>query len=256
MKSGTGTLGTIVLFGGTSELGVSTVLHLLTPVTERIVIVSRDIENALQSEKSFLAKAPDVEITHIRFDGRDVSAMASVVREVVDEVGDIDVAVIAHALLGGDIDGYQEPGAVQELLDVNVTATMALMYALAAQMKTQQHGTIALYSSVAGVRVRKANAPYGASKAAIDSFALALGHELQPNGVSVVVIRPGYVHTKMTKNMKAAPFATTADVVGERAAKGILNGTPVVWVPGVMRVIFGVFRVLPLSVWRRLPIHD
>lgn len=256
MKSATGSYGTIVLFGGTSELGISTLLHLLSPSVQHIVLVSRNIEQAQDHEDALLERAPTTNISHVRFDGADSESMQQVVHEVVSLAGDIDVAIIAHALLGLDINGYEDPAAVKDLLDVNVTGTMALMYALASQMKAQRHGIVCLYSSVAGVRVRKANSPYGASKAAIDSFALALDHELKGSGVSIVVVRPGYVHTKMTANMKAAPFATTTDVVGKRAAEGIRRKETVVWVPGVLRFVFGVLRVLPLSVWRRLPIHD
>jgi decaprenylphospho-beta-D-erythro-pentofuranosid-2-ulose 2-reductase len=256
MKSATGTPGSIVLFGGTSELGIRTLVHLLDPTVQHIALVSRNIDQAQEHEDILLVKAPNAQISHIRFDGGDAGAMSDVVAEVVALVGDIDVAIIAHALLGLDINGYGNPSGVVELLNVNVTATMALMYALAAQMRKQRHGTICLYSSVAGVRVRKANSPYGSSKAAIDAFALALDHELLGTGVSVVVVRPGYVHTKMTASMKPAPFATTADVVGKRAAEGIRKRETVVWVPGILRVIFGILRVLPLSVWRRLPIHD
>lgn len=256
MKSATGSFGSIVLFGGTSELGISTVQHLLSRSVRHIVLVSRDIEAAQVIEQQFLFKAPDAEISHVRFDGADSASMSQIVDEIASMVGDIDVAIIAHALLGQDMDGYQNPGDVKSLLDVNVTATMALMYALATRMKAQKHGTLCLYSSVAGVRVRRANAPYGASKAAIDAFALALGHDVKDSGVSVVVVRPGFVHTKMTANMKAAPFATTPDVVGQKAAEGIRKQDVVVWVPGVLRIVFGVFRVLPESLWRRLPIHD
>lgn len=256
MKSATGTFGTIVLFGGTSEIGVSTLRHLLSPSVQHVVLVSRNIDAAQLIDEQILTLSPDADVSHVRFEGADSASMADVVDEIVAIVGDIDVAMIAHALLGQDINGYENPGAVKELIDVNVTATMSLMYALAARMRMQRHGAICLFSSVAGVRVRKANAPYGASKAAIDSFALALGHELKDSAVTVVVVRPGFVHTKMTANMKAAPFATTADVVGKKTAEAIRKGDAVLWVPGVMRVIFGVFRILPLSVWRRLPIHD
>jgi decaprenylphospho-beta-D-erythro-pentofuranosid-2-ulose 2-reductase len=256
MKSATGSFGTIVLFGGTSELGLSTVEHLLSPSVRHIVLVSRDIDAAQTIEAKFLSTAPDAEISHVRFDGADSAMMQNIVDEIVSIVGDIDVAIIAHALLGQNIDGYQNPNDVKHLLDVNVTATMALMYALAARIKAQKHGTICLYSSVAGVRVRKANAPYGASKAAIDAFALALGNDLRDSGVSVVVVRPGFVLTKMTTGMKVAPFATTPDVVGEKAAEGVRKQGVVVWVPGILRIIFGVFRVLPEWLWRRLPIHD
>jgi decaprenylphospho-beta-D-erythro-pentofuranosid-2-ulose 2-reductase len=256
VRSATGEFGSIVLFGGTSELGQATLLNVLSPVTQHVVLVSRNIEGAQACEESILARAPHTTISHIRFDGRDAHSMVNVVQEVTALLGDIDLAIIAHAVLGAQSDGFTDPASVIEVIDVNVTATMSLMYAIGARMRTQKHGVIAVYSSVAGVRVRKANPVYGASKAALDSFSLAVGHELQSDGVSVVVIRPGFVFTKMTAGMKKAPFATTPDKAGLIASQAIKKEKSVVYAPAILRYVFAVLSVMPIKIWRRLPIHD
>ena len=61
-------------------------------------------------------------------------------------------------------------------------------------------------SSVAGERVRKANYVYGSSKAGIDGFAQGLGDALAGSGASVLIVRPGWVHSKMTEGMEPAPL--------------------------------------------------
>jgi len=256
MKSATGVVGSVVLFGGTSELGRATLTHLLKPGVQHVVLVSRDVEAAHAGDVQLEDLSPDITISHVKFDGEDAASMQAVVDEVFAIVGDIDVAIVAHAVLGADRDGYSDPASVANVIDVNVTATMALLYALSQRMRAQKHGVIALFSSVAGVRVRKANPVYGASKAAIDSFALALGHDLEQDGIKVVVIRPGFVRTKMTAGMKEAPFATDPDKVGEVAAAAISKKATIVYVPGVLRFVFALLSVLPTRVWRRLPIHD
>lgn len=256
MKNAIGVSSTVVLFGGTSDIGKETLLQLISQGVNHVVLVSRDINRAKQIDTRILEKNPHVSITHLPFDGADATTMSSVVKSISAQVGDIDVAVIAHAILGDDLDGFETPERVGEILDVNMTATCALLYALASTMRTQGHGRIALFSSVAGVRVRKANPVYGASKAGIDAFALALDHELEGSGVSIVVIRPGYVHTKMTAHMKPAPFSTNAGEVATKSVEAIRGTSKVVWVPGVLKWIFGLLRILPISVWRRLPIHD
>ena len=85
-----------------------------------------------------------------------------------------------------------------------------------------------MLSSVAGERVRKANFVYGSSKAGLDGFAQGLGDALAGSGASVLVVRPGFVHSQMTEGMKAAPFATTPAAVAEatvaRARVGPAHG--------------------------------
>jgi decaprenylphospho-beta-D-erythro-pentofuranosid-2-ulose 2-reductase len=121
-------------------------------------------------------------------------------------------------------------------------------------MRRLGYGRIILLSAVAGVRVRKGNPVYGASKAAIDSLALAVDHELEGTGASILVVRPGFVVSKMTAGMKKAPFATTPGDVADIVAKAANSGATVVYAPSVLRWVFGIFRLLPQAVWRRLPL--
>ena len=80
-------------------------------------------------------------------------------------------------------------------------------------------GSIVVLSSVAAERPRRANAVYGASKAGLDSLAQALGDELREEGVRVLVVRPGFVKTRMTEGLEAAPLATTPEAVASITAR-------------------------------------
>ena len=78
-----------------------------------------------------------------------------------------------------------------------------------------------LLSSVAGERVRRSNFVYGSSKAGIDGYYQGLAASLAGSGVHVMIVRPGFVHTKMTAGMKAAPLSVTPDAVAEAMVRGI-----------------------------------
>jgi decaprenylphospho-beta-D-erythro-pentofuranosid-2-ulose 2-reductase len=106
---------------------------------------------------------------------------------------------------------------------------------------------------VAGERVRKANFIYGSSKAGLDGFAQGLGDSLAGTGASVLIVRPGFVHSKMTEGMDALPLATTPGAVAEATARALADGRDVVWVPGLLRWVYVVFRHLPRPLWRRVP---
>ena len=121
---------------------------------------------------------------------------------------------------------------------------------MAERLKRQGHGTIVLMSSVAGLRGRKDNYVYGSTKAGLDAFGQGLGDALQGTGVKVVVVRPGFVRSKMTEGMDAGPFPTTPDKVAEAIVAGLAKGQEVVWAPGILQYPFFVFRLLPRFAWR------
>jgi decaprenylphospho-beta-D-erythro-pentofuranosid-2-ulose 2-reductase len=74
------------------------------------------------------------------------------------------------------------------------------------------------------------------------------------SGVRVLVVRPGFVESKMTAGMKAQPFSTTPDGVAEATVRALQSGAHTVWAPGLLRYIFAVFRHLPRFLWRRMPV--
>lgn len=254
MKNGVGVAQNIVLFGGTSEIGQAILDEIVKPGVSRLVLVSRDIETAAAMSHNIVESHPEIDVHHVRFDASDAGSMEHVVAEITDEIGDIDIAVIAHGLLNEGADYYSQPSGLVDMANVNFTGTMVLMYALAQRMRTQGDGKIVLLSSVAGVRVRKANAAYGATKAGIDGFALALDHDLQGTGASVLVVRPGFVTTKMTAGMKKAPFSTDARAVAQITAKAIASNKSLVWAPGILQWMFLILKNVPLTVWRKLPL--
>lgn len=241
---------TILLLGGTSEIGRAIADELISPATRTLVLACRRPDDA--QPEHFAREGLEVVVEY--FDATETANHDAFVRMIVAEHGDIDVAIVAFGQLGSQEDFDDDPQRAAELVHVNYTSAVAACLALAARMRVQGHGHIAVLSSVAGERARAANYVYGSSKAGLDAFAQGLGDALQGTGVGVTVIRPGFVHSRMTRGMKSAPFATTPRVVGELAAAGIRAGKHTVWTPGVLRYVFMILRHLPRPVFRRLPL--
>ncbi len=241
---------TIVVLGGTSEIGRAIADSLIAPTTRTLVLCCRRPDEA-QPER-FEHDGLHVVVKH--FDAAATETHSAVIREIVAECGDIDVAIVAFGVLGSLADVDDDPHAAAQVVHVNYTGAVSSCLALAGQMRRQGHGRIAVLSSVAGERGRASNYVYGSSKAGLDTFAQGLGDALADTGVGVTVIRPGFVHSRMTRGMRSAPFAITPRVVGELAADGIRRGRHTVWTPGVLRYVFIVLRHLPRPVFRRLPL--
>jgi NAD(P)-dependent dehydrogenase (short-subunit alcohol dehydrogenase family) len=115
-------------------------------------------------------------------------------------------------------------------------------------------GVLVLLSSVAAERARRSNFVYGSSKAGVDAFYTGLGDSLVGTGVSVLIVRPGFVKTKMTEGMQPAPLSTTADEVAEVIVRALESGAEEVWAPRPLRAVMSVLRHVPRPVFRRLPL--
>jgi decaprenylphospho-beta-D-erythro-pentofuranosid-2-ulose 2-reductase len=240
---------TIVLLGGTSDIGRAIVERLLSPATRTVVLAGRDPAAMRPAE----LERPELTVDVVRFEATDSAAHDALVRDLAARHGDLDVVIVAFGQLVDQAELDDDPAAAAELVTVNYTGTVSAGLAVAAQFRRQGHGRLVVLSSVAGERVRKANFVYGSSKAGLDGFAQGLGDALAGTGASVLVVRPGFVHSRMTAGMKAAPFATTPAAVADATVKALRRGSRTVWVPATLRPLFSVFRHLPGAVWRRLP---
>jgi len=243
---------TILLLGGTSDIGVAIVRRLLSPTTRTVVLACRDTARGDAVAAGLRHDSLTVEV--VAFDGADAASHSAVVEGVAARHGDIDLVVVAFAVLGDGAVTSRDPVAAFELLQVNVSGTVSATVAAANRLRAQGHGSIVLLSSVAGERVRAANPVYGGSKAGVDGFAQGLGDGLAADGVHLMVVRPGFVHSAMTAGLEPAPFATTPEHVAECVARGLRGRRRMVWAPGVLRGVFMVLRHLPGAVWRRLPL--
>jgi decaprenylphospho-beta-D-erythro-pentofuranosid-2-ulose 2-reductase len=241
---------TIVLLGGTSEIGRAIVDELVSPSTRTVVLACRRPDEAHPEH----FERDGVEVAVERFDAADTESHPAFVERVAERYGDLDVVVLAFGQLGSQEEFDADPAAAVEVAHVNYTGAVSASLVVSNVMRRQGHGQLAIVSSVAGERARAANYVYGSTKAGLDAFAQGLGDALHEHGVRVTVIRPGFVHSRMTRGMKSAPFATTPRVVGELAASGMRAGKHTVWTPGILRYVFMVLRHVPRPIFRRLPL--
>ena len=100
---------------------------------------------------------------------------------------------------------------------MNVLGAGSLLIHAARRLREQRSGTLVVLSSVAGERVRASNVVYGAAKAGLDALSQGLGDALHGDGVRVLIVRPGFVRTRMTRGL--APGAAR-DLDPQDVARG------------------------------------
>jgi decaprenylphospho-beta-D-erythro-pentofuranosid-2-ulose 2-reductase len=244
MKDALGDVQSVLVLGGTSEIGVAAAKALVKRRARTVVLAARG-PSRCEGPAAELSAAGATQVGSLPFDATATGTHAGFVSDVFGRFGDVDVAIVAFGVLDGE---------QQEVLQVNFAGAASVMAALAARMTEQGHGTIVLLSSVAGERARKSNYLYGSSKAGIDAFAQGLGDSLAGTGVHVMVVRPGFVKTKMTAGLEPVPFSTTPEAVADAIVAGLARGAHTVWAPPVLRAVMSVLRHVPRPVFRRLPI--
>jgi len=189
----------------------------------------------------------------VAFDADDLAAHGALVDSLVAEHGPITTAVLAFGILGDQRRAENDAAHAVQIVQTDYVAQVSLLTPLARAMRAAGRGRLVVFSSVAGVRVRRANYVYGSAKAGLDGFASGLADALHGSEVRLLLVRPGFVIGRMTKGMTPAPLSSTPQQVAAATARALARGRRLVWVPWVLRPVFFAMRLLPQAVWRRLP---
>lgn len=244
---------TILLLGGTSEIGLAICTEYLSAAPARIVLAALPGDPLREQSVAQLKEAGASEVEVIDFDALDTESHPAVIERAWDK-GDVDVAIVAFALDDDPEELWHDQRKAVRVAQVNYTASVSVGVLLAEQFTTQGHGRIIVMSSVAGERVRRTNFVYGSTKAGLDGFYLGLGEALRPNGVGVTVIRPGQVRTKFSAHAKDAPLTVNKEDVAALAVAAAKQGKEIVWAPNAFRYVMMILRHIPRAIFRKLPI--
>jgi decaprenylphospho-beta-D-erythro-pentofuranosid-2-ulose 2-reductase len=251
VKDALGSVQSVLVLGGTSEIGLATARRLVADRTRTVVLAVRDPAAAEGDAAALRAAGAEVDV--VAFDALASETHDAFVEDVFSRHGDLDLVLLAFGVLGDQATDERDAAAARAVVQTNFTGAVSVMVPLVERLRRQGHGTLAVLSTVAAERARKANFVYGASKAGLDAFAQGFGDALAGSGVNVVVVRPGFVHTKMTAGMDPAPFATTPEKVAEAIVDGVRSGAHTVWAPGILRYVMAVLRHVPRPLFRRIP---
>ncbi|GGW89947.1 decaprenylphospho-beta-D-erythro-pentofuranosid-2-ulose 2-reductase [Streptomyces lomondensis] len=251
MKDAFGLPQSLLVLGGTSEIALATARRLIARRTRTVWLAGRP-SPALEEAAGQL-RGLGAEVHTVAFDALDPTSHEAVLGKIFAE-GDIDMVLLAFGLLGDQARDEREPEAAVRVAQTNYTGAVSAGLVCARALQSQGHGSLVVMSSVAGERARRANFIYGSSKAGLDAFAQGLGDALHGTGVHVMVVRPGFVRTRMTAGLPESPLATTPEAVATAVELGLRRRSETVWVPGALRVVMSALRHLPRGVFRRLPI--
>ncbi|MDG4666582.1 SDR family NAD(P)-dependent oxidoreductase [Mycobacterium sp. 236(2023)] len=240
----------LVVFGGRSEIGLEVAQRLAPGAT--VVLAARRPDD-LHSEVAALQQAGAAAVHTIAFDADDIAAHPALVESIVAAHGPIGTAVLAFGILGDQTRAETDAAHAAAVAHTDYVAQVSLLTVLTDTMRSAGSGTVVAFSSVAGVRARRANYVYGSAKAGLDAFCSGLTDALHGSAVRLLLVRPGFVIGRMTEGMSPAPLSSTPAQVADATVRALRKGRSSVWVPGSLAVLACAFRMMPRALWRRLP---
>lgn len=242
----------LLLLGGTSDIGLAAVArYAVGGRLTRVVLAGRP-SPALDAAAATVRALGVADVQIVPLDAGDPPTHAAALAAVFDQ-GPVDVAILAIGVLADQAKAAEDAAYAVSVATVNFTGCISIATETANRMRTAGHGALVVLSSIAGERARLSNYVYGATKAGLDAFASGLSDTMLNSGVTVLVVRPGFVASKMTAGLKPAPFPTTPDKVADVIFEGVRQRKQVAYAPAKLRWVASVMRHLPRAVFRKLP---
>jgi hypothetical protein len=228
----------VAIIGATSGIAQE-VAKIYAGAGDVLFLVARDEAklNAVANDLRVRGAAVETFVANLADRSRDDAIVAA--------AGEPDVVLIAHGSLPDQraIDG--DARAQEEAFALNATSFIALIARFANVLERRRAGVLAVIGSVAGDRGRRSNYVYGAAKAAVHAYCEGLRARLAEANVALVLIKPGWVDTPMTRGMKKNALFASAKSVARGIHSAIANRRGDVYLPGFWRWISFLVRMLP-----------
>jgi decaprenylphospho-beta-D-erythro-pentofuranosid-2-ulose 2-reductase len=242
----------ILALGATSAIAEAT-LRLFAERGARFYLVARNPDKLAAVAGDLLTRGAAGVATQVA-DLDNTAAHPDLLAAAAANLGTIDLALLAHGVLGDQPQAEASYHVAEAILGTNFMAPVSLITWLANYFEASHQGTLAVISSVAGDRGRKSNYVYGASKGALNIFLDGVRNRIDRSGVHVLTIKPGFVATPMTAHLPQNALFAQPSQVAAGIFRAIENRRDVVYVPAFWAVIMLIIRMIPRRIFKKLNI--
>lgn len=187
-------------------------------------------------------------------DVTDAEAVSTAAERLREKFGPIDM-LIANAGIGGNNAETRDlvPEAVKKVIEINLLGAVNSVHAVLPQMLERGRGQLVAISSLAGFRGLPKSAAYSASKAAMTAFFESVRLDVQPRGVDVTIIQPGFIRTPLTSGRESKmPFLIDLDDAVPLFLKAIENRKKFAAFPWQLATVVRVGRFMPAWLYDRV----
>jgi NAD(P)-dependent dehydrogenase (short-subunit alcohol dehydrogenase family) len=221
----------VIITGSSSGIGLESALLLarngyITYATMRSPEKDTSIKAAAQKE--------NLPIRVIQLDVNDDSSVKVAVDHIISEAGRIDVLVNnAGYSLGGALEDVSMD-EIQSQYETNLFGLIRVTQAVLPTMRKQRSGRIINISSGAGIFGFPGLSAYVSTKFAVEGLSESIAYELEPFGIKVILIEPGFIRTNFAHAMivgnraqdPASPYSEMMQKIMASASELTKNASP------------------------------
>lgn len=215
-----------------------------------IYLAGRNITTQENADLIFISTVEKRNIINVEFDALDFDSHKKFYENLEPKPKGV---VVAFGYLGDQKKAENDFTEAKKIFDTNFTGAMSILEIVASDFEKNRDGFIVGISSVAGDRGRQSNYFYGSSKAALTSYLSGLRNRLSKKNVRVLTVKPGFVKTKMTENMKLpAKLTAQPKEVAHDIYEAQISGKDIVYTKWFWKWIMLIIKFIPEPIFKKL----
>lgn len=239
----------LLMLGANSDVAYALAKQFAKAEQADICLASRDLE-LLEKKATDLHVRYQVSTKAVRFDACDHRSHRDFYINLNPKP---DIVVVAFGDNGDQQKAQQQFDDAMHIVHTNFTGALSILEIVAEDFEKRQQGTIIGISSVAGERGRRSNYIYGASKAALTTYLSGLRNRLFKSRVKVITVLPGFIATKMNKDLQLPSLLTAgADKVAEDIYNAYKKSRHLIYTAWYWRWIMAIIKAIPEFIFKRL----
>jgi decaprenylphospho-beta-D-erythro-pentofuranosid-2-ulose 2-reductase len=241
----------VAFLGATRGMGRA-LARLMAARGDSLFLLGRNLQDLEKSARDLEARGSGGPVGQAECDLDLPQQFAPALDAAERALGGLDAVVVTAGIFAAQEKLEEEPELAHALLRVDFTNTVVFCEEARRRLMARGGGTLCVFSSVSGDRGRKPVVLYGAAKAGLSRYLEGLDHRFRAQGLRTVCVKPGFVKTSMTEGMQPPPFAGEPEPVARTVLRAIDRGQPLVYAPGIWRLVMLVIQHLPRFVMRRV----
>ncbi|HVM88594.1 MAG TPA: SDR family oxidoreductase [Puia sp.] len=194
---------TVLILGATSDIAMA-IAKKFASHQYNLQLAARNI-NQIKPLGSDMHVRYNIQCTVHSFDALEFSAHKNFFESLTPKP---DITICVFGLMENEDKAFDDFEVTHRMIDANYTGAVSILNIAAKYYLSQKQGVIAGISSVAGERGRQSKLIYGSAKAAFSAYLAGLRNKLLKYNVHVVSVKPGFVYTKMTEELKLPKLLT------------------------------------------------
>lgn len=239
----------VLILGANSDVAQAVARTFAQQEICSFVFASRDIELLEKKAKDFRIRFNTPAVA-VPFDAVDYASHQQFYENLPEKP---ELVVLAFGYTGDQPQAQRDFNHARVILDSNFTGAASILEIVAADLEKRKKGTIIAISSVAGDRGRQSNYFYGSAKAALSTYLSGLRNRLCPSNVHVMTVLPGYIHTKMTKDLNLPGIITASpESIASDIYKAYKKSRNLIYTKWYWRCIMTIIKAIPEVVFKKM----